>query len=315
MKRNFLIIILCWLCFQSCTDQDQPADTPTSGSVRIAADETLYPVVDAGERMFEHTYKNAKVDVAYLPEAQAFRQLLADSVRLIFAARQLTPQEISHFEKEKITPRTTKIATDAIALVVHPNNPDSTLTCREALQIFSGTATTWKQLNPANGGGDIHLVFDHSGSSTVAYVLKKSERTQPPPNSYALKTNEAVVEYVAGHPGALGIIGYNWVSDYDDPLTRKLRSQAKIVAVSPCEGDSAANFYKPFADNLLHGLYPFHREVFIISREARAGLGTGFASYVAGEIGQRIIRTIGILPAYKVENNIELKSEPFQVKE
>lgn len=147
----------------------------------------------------------------------------------------------------------------------------------------------------------------------MGYVLKKSNLEAPPSNSCALKSNQAVVEYVASNAGALGIISYNWVSDYDDPLAKKLRSDAKIVAVSPCEEAGTSQYFKPFAGNLLHHLYPFSREVFIISREARQGLGAGFAAYVAGEIGQRIILKAGILPAYKVEHNIELKSEPFEV--
>jgi phosphate transport system substrate-binding protein len=35
----------------------------------------------------------------------------------------------------------------------------------------------------------------------------------------------------------------------------------------------------------------------MISREGRAGLGTGFVSFVAGDAGQRIIRMAGLLPA------------------
>ncbi|MEK7258080.1 MAG: substrate-binding domain-containing protein [Bacteroidota bacterium] len=312
MKKTDVLVLLVLSFLLGCAGE--PVESPTAGSVRIAADETLFPMTDALEGGFEHTYKNASVEISYLPEAAAFRQLLADSVRFIVAARQLSPQEIAHFEKEKRVPRTSKIATDAIALVVHPSNPDSQLTCQEALKIFSGEIARWEKLNPKNAGGDIRLVFDNSGSSTVGYVLKKSGLASPPANSYALKTNEAVVEYVAQNPGALGIIGYNWASDYDDPLARKLRSQAKIAAVSPCEGDSTGQFYKPFADNLLRGLYPFSREVFVINVEGKSGLASGFAAYIAGEIGQRIILKAGILPAYKVEHNIELKSEPFRVE-
>ena len=43
--------------------------------------------------------------------------------------------------------------------------------------------------------------------------------------------------------------------------------------------------------------YPLIREVYMINREGRAGLGTGFVSFVAGDQGQRIIRLMGMLPA------------------
>jgi phosphate transport system substrate-binding protein len=43
--------------------------------------------------------------------------------------------------------------------------------------------------------------------------------------------------------------------------------------------------------------YPLRRNIYIISREARAGLGTGFASFVAGKNGQLIFQKSGLLPA------------------
>jgi phosphate transport system substrate-binding protein len=40
-----------------------------------------------------------------------------------------------------------------------------------------------------------------------------------------------------------------------------------------------------------------YRTVYIISREARAGLGSGFTAFVAGDKGQRIILKSGLVPA------------------
>jgi phosphate transport system substrate-binding protein len=43
--------------------------------------------------------------------------------------------------------------------------------------------------------------------------------------------------------------------------------------------------------------YPLRRQVIIISREARTGLGSGFATFVASDKGQRIILKAGMVPA------------------
>ena len=55
--------------------------------------------------------------------------------------------------------------------------------------------------------------------------------------------------------------------------------------------------YKPYQAYVAQGLYPYTRKVYIISREARTGLGTGFSSFVAGDVGQKIILKMGVLPA------------------
>jgi len=43
--------------------------------------------------------------------------------------------------------------------------------------------------------------------------------------------------------------------------------------------------------------YPLRRNLYVISREARAGLGTGFASFIAGKNGQLIFQKSGLIPA------------------
>jgi phosphate transport system substrate-binding protein len=56
-------------------------------------------------------------------------------------------------------------------------------------------------------------------------------------------------------------------------------------------------FYKPFQGYIADGSYPLIRDVFVICRESTAGLGSGFASFVAGDVGQRIILKSGLVPA------------------
>ena len=65
--------------------------------------------------------------------------------------------------------------------------------------------------------------------------------------------------------------------------------------------DSVFSYKNPsdFIDEFAPALsqYPLIREVYMINREGRAGLGTGFVSFVAGDAGQRIVRIAGLLPA------------------
>lgn len=308
------LVVFSWLLVVLSGCKNTPENTPTNGVCKVVVDETLYPIADALVRAFESTYPNAKVDITYLPEARAFQAFETDSIQVILGARELGDSETAFFKNKNLNPRTALFANDAIALLVNPSNPDTNLTCEQAIEIFSGKKTDWNGINPSNSSGAINLVFDHQASSTVRFALEKSGVKALPTNSFALKTTEAVVDYVQNHKGAFGIVGYSWLSDYDDPLCRKLRSQVKVVAISPCEKNKPEGFYKPFADNVGAETYPFSRQLFLINRETSTGLGTGFSAFIAGELGQRIISKTGILPAYRVEHNIELKSESFRVK-
>jgi len=314
MRWIAIILLVLWVASGCSNKASTPEDGATFGKTRILADEALFPIVVAGEDMFEHTYKRASIDFKYLPGIQAFNEFLKDTARTLISARPLSAEETAYLKKINSTPFTTQIATDAVAFMVHPSNPDTALTCEEMLKVLKGEVTSWDQFSPNNRTGKITLVFDNQNSSTVQYVMDLIKLKKLPANAYALKNNPSVVEYVAQHPGALGIIGYSWISDYDDPLGKKLRSEAKLMAVSVCEGENAGKPYKPYAANMLDNLYPFRREVYIISREGRSGLGTGFASYMASDIGQRIIQKAGIPPYYKLEYNIELTSKPFKLE-
>lgn len=313
--RWFVIISLALFVSFGCSSQGGSAeDGATFGKIRILADESLFPLVIAEEEMFENTYNRATLDIKYLPGIQAMNEFLKDTARTIISARPLSPEEIAYLKKLDSRPITNQIATDAVAFMVHPSNPDTALTCESILKVLKGDVTSWDQLSPNNRSGNINLVFDNQNSSTVQFVMDMIKLKKLPANAYALKDNPSVVEYVAKHPGALGIIGYSWISDYDDPLGKKLLSEAKLMAVSVCEGENATTPYKPYAANMIDKLYPFRRDIFIISREGRSGLGTGFASFIASDVGQRIIQKAGIPPYYKLEYNIELKSEPFKLE-
>lgn len=315
LMRWFVIALLALFGSFGCSNQSSsPEDGATFGKIRILADETLYPIVIAEEDMFEHTYNRASIDVKYLPGIQAMNEFLKDTARTIISARPLSAEETAFLKKINSTPITTQIATDAVAFMVHPNNPDTALTCENILKVLKGDVTSWDQLSPNNRSGKITLVFDNQNSSTVQFVMDMIKLKKLPANAYALKDNPSVVDYVAKHPGSMGIIGYSWISDYDDPLGKKLRSEAKLMAVSVCEGENASNPYKPYSANMIEKLYPFRRDIFIITREGRSGLGTGFASFMASDIGQRIIQKAGLPPYYKLEYNIELTSEPFKLE-
>jgi phosphate transport system substrate-binding protein len=54
---------------------------------------------------------------------------------------------------------------------------------------------------------------------------------------------------------------------------------------------------QPYQAYLALKTYPLRRELFVINREARTGIASGFASFVAGTKGQLIILKSGLLPA------------------
>ncbi|TGE20345.1 phosphate ABC transporter substrate-binding protein, PhoT family [Hymenobacter aquaticus] len=287
----------------SCNQYQGPAetatDTPTSGTLGISVDETFEPILKSQVDTFQKLYPAARITATYKPEEEVMRDLMANKIRVAVVSRQLNTAEQAEFERLKIVPRTAKLAVDGLAIVVHPSNADSLLTVAKLQDIFTGKIQEWAQVSGKRGLGTINVVFDNNHSSTTRYVqdslTKGAALTK---RVFAAKSNPALLDYVATHPNAIGIIGVNWISDRDDAAVQSFLKKVRIVGVSAQPNPQKPDDYlQPYQAYLALKTYPLRREVYLISREARAGLGTGFASFAAGNKGQLIVLKSGLVPA------------------
>lgn len=302
LKVFFVLGISCGFVLTSCTNSGKPkfTDTPTSGDVVIVSDESYHPLISVEADTFMGIYRQAKVTVKYLAEADAFKELTTnDSVRLIVAARELNENEKEYFEGRHLIPRVTKIAIDAVALILNIENPDSLFKYRQVEELISGKISLWKQVNPKSALDSISIVFDENGSANARYLKEKFLGKNPlPANCYAVKSNADVVDYVSKNRNAIGVLSVNWISDKDDPSANNFLKKIRVAEISPPDtSKDADSYFKPYQAYIALNQYPLVRNVYIISREGRNGLGTGFAAFVAGDQGQRIVRLIGMLPA------------------
>lgn len=300
IKCVFLYLLFI-LIVAGCSNPNasQYTDTPTSGEISISVDETIMPLIDSEISTFHGLYKYANITSRYTTEAQAFYDLLTDSARLIVTTRILQDDEKKVFEKIKIIPRITKIAVDAIALIINCENTDTTVTYKQLNELLSGKITHWDEINSNSKLSEINIVFDNKNSSTARYIKEKfNNNVSLPQNCFAVNTNPEVIEYVSKNKNAIGVIGVNWISDGDDPKSLGFLKKINVMGIAlPDTMNAAENYYKPYQAYIAQNIYPLCRDIYIVSREARTGLGTGFAAFVASDKGQRIVLKSGLLPA------------------
>lgn len=313
MKRNFLYSILGFtmlaLLASSCHNPMgvQPLnETPTRGKIKISVDESFQLLYDTQLFTFESLYVNAKITAAYKPETEVLADFMNDSVRTVVLTRDLTQAEKDLLLSQKYVARTTKVAHDALALIVNKSNPDSLLLDIQFADILRGKTTSWKQLNNKSADIPINVVFDNNKSGNVRYFREKfSLKGNFPKNCFAVNSNAEVIKYVKENKSALGIISVNWISDTQDSISEKFLQDVRIVEV----GTDPLNYCKPYQGYIADGSYPFCRDVYMIGRETFSGLGTGFASFVAGDQGQRIVLKSGLVPATMPIRLIEIKKD------
>lgn len=301
-----LILVIALI---SCSEKDKKGkvlDTPTTGSITIAVDESLKPLLQAEVEGFEGIYTEAHIKAVYTSEQESIDALLKDSVRLAVVTRRLFPHEKHLLDSLQISGAQVPFAKEGIALIVHKDNPDSTIQWEQFTSILEGKTSRWNQLYPSSKLGDLQVVFDNPKSGIIRYITDTLKLKKLPPNCFAASTNEAVFDYVAKTKNAIGLIGLSWISDKDDPAANKFLKNIKVVGISYED-----EFYKPFKYYILTQKYRLSREVIIISREARSGLGSGFISYAASDKGQRIVLKSGLVPAKAPIRVVSIKKEPL----
>lgn len=307
MRTVYTTIVSLLLLLGACTPgaNNKVKDTSTSGSITIASDHEFELLTKAEIDVFTYLYTNSKIRPVYKTEDSAFDLLLKDSVRLIVASRKLTAQEENYFNNKKLYPEQVKIASDALAFIVNNKNSDTLLTTDELKAIFGGQDSLWQQLNNKGGKGKITVVFDYNNSANASYIQQKlMQGKRFPSYCFALHGNRQVIDYVSKNENAVGIIGVNWISNEYDTTTIEALKAIKVVSLSSQKSSSSTDYYKPWPEYIATGQYPLSRDIYIISREAYTGLGSGFLSFVKSDKGQRIIFREGLLPVRMPSHNI-----------
>jgi len=283
-KSRYLFIFL--LAVTACgekTVEKKQKETTTSGTTLIAVDESCRPIVDEEAFIFKSLNEGANLNIAYGAENRVVGMLLNDSVRLALLSRSLSPDEEKMLVGRNLKPEINRFAIDAIALIVNNASVDTLITVGELKKMLNGHART-----------DLNIVFDNPNSSLVRYLKDLSGSADlKGRNIYALKDNKEVIKYVSQHKNAIGITGFSWLNDPDEDFADAVK-QVKVVGVK--DDTKKTGYFKPSQATLALKQYPLTRDLYIVNATGKQGLGSGFAYFLLGEKGQRILLQSGILP-------------------
>jgi phosphate transport system substrate-binding protein len=234
---------------------------------------------------------------------------MSDSVRLAVVTRRFTQEEKDYFKKIKITPTELDVAISAVALIVHQDNPDTLINMDQIRALLQGKINRWSELGGRNNDG-IKIVFDNPNSGLIRHLKDSVAQVETlPANTFAVKNNEAVIDYVSQNKNALGLIGLEWISDKDDSTSNSFLNRVTVMSVA----DDSTHF-KPYQAYLALKYYPLARRVTMLSREARKGLASGFMAFVASERGQRIVLKAGLVPVTMPLRVVEIDRRDFEIE-
>ena len=313
MKRSkFYIIVGLMLSLSfllsSCGQKrakDGRTDTPTSGTIKFASDESFSPIIEELLQTYQFRYPQTHLLPIYTDDNTGMKLILDQKVNLFFTSHALTKGEDAILRGKGPIPEVFPIGYDGIAFIVNRANNDSCMTVNDVKKILSGQIANWKQLNPKNNQGNIEVVFDNKASATLHYVVDSilGGKNIKSANIVAASNSKSVVDYVHKTPNAIGVIGSNWLNDHRDSTNTTFNKNITVVGLSKATIAQPGNSWQPYQAYLLDGRYPFVRTIFAIVADPHKALPWAFANFVTNPIGQKIIFKAGLLP-YRGQINI-----------
>ncbi|MCX6318063.1 MAG: substrate-binding domain-containing protein [Bacteroidetes bacterium] len=300
----FTAILFLLLAGNGCKSykeqKDALKDTPERGSIHVSADESFKPVIDEMVKVYESNNTDTKINVQYKPEAECFKDLFVDSIRMVIATRRHTKEENDFMvDSFKMGLKSMAIARDGIAVIVNPSSPDTIFTMKDIKDILRGTYK--KKLIP---------VFDGvKATSTVRFVIDSVLRGDSlTKEAMAARSSEGVIDFIAKNTGVIGFIGVEWIGNPEDTAQISFLKRVKVAAIEST--DIPGGYVKAYQANIYIKRYPLVRDLVYILKENYRGLGTGFGNFMSGELGQILFRRSYLAPILK-----NLGIRPVRLKE
>jgi phosphate transport system substrate-binding protein len=213
--------------------------------------------------------------------------LVNGTVDIANASRQMTQEEIAAAQANGITPVEFTVAIDAIAVIVHPDNPVSQLTIDQLSDIFTGRITNWK----AVGGRDapIVLLSRETNSGTHVYFLenvirkgKTDNKDIFAPQTLLMPSSVGISSEVRRNPNAIGYDGLGYVT-----------KEEKVIAVAKSSGSP---YVLPSAETATNGSYPLSRYLYMYTAGQPTGPIAQYLEWIRGQDGQAIVTQLGFVP-------------------
>jgi phosphate transport system substrate-binding protein len=213
--------------------------------------------------------------------------LINGTVDLAGASRAIKAEELDAAHANGIDPVEFVVARDAIAVVVHPDNPIDHLTLQQVSDIYSGKFNNWQEL----GGEDRPIVrlSRETNSGTHVYFLeavvrlgRSDDRTLFSTDTLLLPSSEGIGAEVRQNPNTIGYEGLGYVADY-----------MKTIAIGLTDDGP---FWQPSVETVNEGHYPIARDLYIYTAGQPTGEVKAYLDWIMQAEAQAIVLELGFMP-------------------
>ncbi|MEW5829360.1 MAG: phosphate ABC transporter substrate-binding protein [Chloroflexota bacterium] len=282
------LLALLALAVGSCSPASGGQASPeTSAYIENKGSDTIVNLALAWAERYQADHPEYRISVTGGGSGTGIASLLNGTVDIANASRQIKSEEIEQARSQGIEPIEFVIARDAIAVIVHPDNPVSRLTLQQISDIYSGKISNWSEV----GGADRPIVklSRETNSGTHVYFLENVLRLGDSENktlfsmdTLLLPSSEGIINEVRQNPNAIGYDGLGYVPD-----------DLKTIAVAAAPG---AAYVQPSIATVNDGTYPIARDLYMYTAGEPDGAVKVYLDWIMGIEAQEIVAELGFVP-------------------
>ncbi len=246
-----------------------PTTTALSGRLTFAGSTTMQPLVEKLAEQYRRHNPAVELEIAAGGSVVGINAVQDGSVDIGMASREVKEQEV------RPGMRLFPVAYDALAIIVHPDNPVRALTVEQLRGIYQGGITNWREL----GGPDapIRAVMREVSSGTRGAFDELVLGGESPA---ALATSEVtageVEQAVAGDMRAIGYVGFG-----------NVRPDIATLAIDGVQPSPGA---------VRSGEYKLRRPLTLLTGSLSQPLAQSFVGFALSPEGQRLVAEDGWVP-------------------
>jgi phosphate transport system substrate-binding protein len=289
VNNFFLLFLLIYLtaCGYNSTSSESKIPDSEISYIENKGSDTIVNLALAWAEAYQEVHPNISISVTGGGSGTGISALINGTTDVANASRQIKSEEIDAILETGSEPIEYIIARDAIAVIVHLNNPIDNLTLQQISDIYSGKINNWYEL----GGEDRPIVrlSRETNSGTHVYFLEevlrlgdKSNSTLFAPDTLLLPSSEVISAEIRDNPNAIGYDGLGYVTH-----------DMKVVAVAR---DNQHPPVIPSIETVNNDTYPISRNLYMYTAGEPPNVIKTYLNWIQSPEAQVIVSDLGFVP-------------------
>lgn len=283
-----LLALLILITLTACGVDAIAAEVPgTDRAIQNKGSDTIVNLALAWAEEYREINPKISIAVTGGGSGTGIASLINGTVDIANASREMKDKEIAAALENGVEPVEFTVAIDALAVIVHPDNPVDRLTIDQLSDIFTGRITNWQEL----GGHDAPIVIlsRETNSGTHVYFLEevvrkgnKENKDIFAPQTLLMPSSEGITSEIRRNPKAIGYDGLGYVTEHE-----------KVIAIAK---DSQSPYVLPTVQTGANGSYPIARDLYMYTAGHPKDVIADYIDWIRGPEGQKIVADLGFVP-------------------